>query len=353
MNKILITGANGQDGTNLIKYLLSLEDSKKFEIYATVRNLNLNKYLNKFYQNNKVNIFLLDLGENENIINIFKKIMPDYFINLAGQSSVSRSWKDPAYTIKTNTLAVVKILDIIKEFKPKCKFFNAGSSEEFGEIKYSPQDINHPKNPKSPYAISKSTSHDFIKLYRKVYNLFAVHTILYNHEGILRGKQFVTRKITSNIAKIKKDLKNKLIPKPLELGNLNTIRDFGDSEEYVELIWKIINKDFPEDYIISNNQLHTLSEFIDLSFKYAEIPIIWFKNDNDLDTKIYLNRDKFHIKYSQDIILLKINKNYHRPIEVDNLKGDNTKLKLDFNWTPKISFENLVKKMIDNDINLS
>lgn len=345
MKKILITGANGQDGTNIIKYLIeNIIKDNNFTIFASVRDMdNLNEILIKY--NDIINIVKINICNKENIEHAFKSIMPDYFINLAGQSSVGRSWKEIMNTFNTNTNSIINMLDIIKLYNPKCRFFNAGSSEEFGKVKYSPQDINHPKNPKSPYAISKTSAHNIIKMYRNNYNIFAVHSIMYNHEGIYRGKNFVTRKITSTIARIKQDLDNNIMPEPLELGNINSYRDFGDSEEYVEAIWLMINHKEAKDYIVSSNKSHSLIEFVDKVFQHAKIPVIWNVDTNDpINTKVYHSTKKY--------TLMRINKDFYRPNEVENLIGDYSEIKTDLGWYPKTSFDELVKKMIDNDIKL-
>ena len=349
MKKVLITGANGQDGTNLIIFLCNnTNNTNNLKIYGSVRDLSIiNPTLKNYIDKYNIELFKLDLSIDEEIKKVFKNILPDYFINLAGQSSVGKSWDNLEYTFKINSYSIVTILNFIKNVKPACRFFNAGSSEEFGLIKYSPQDILHPKKPQSPYATSKTLAHNTIKFFRETFNIFAIHSIMYNHEGTMRSKNFVTRKITSNIARIKNELDNDKIPKPLELGNLNTTRDFGNSLDYVEAIWLMINNNKPKDYIVSTNENHSLREFITLAFKHANIPIKWHIDiKNPLNTKVYYNKN------NKMFLLLKINQKFYRPTEVDNLVGSYSEIKKDLNWKPKTSFEEMVKEMIKNDINL-
>lgn len=345
MKTVLITGANGQDGTNLIIFLC--ENISNIKLFCSVKDLStINSTLKEYIDKYRIFLVKLDLSNDQEIKNVFNNILPDYFINLGGQSSVGKSWDNLEYTFKINTYSIVTILNTIKNSKPKCRFFNAGSSEEFGLVKYTPQDMLHPKNPQSPYATSKTLAHNIIKFFRQTYNIFAIHSIMYNHEGTMRSKNFVTRKITSNIARIKKELEDNKEPQPLELGNLNTKRDFGNSFDYVEAIWLMINNYMPKDYIVSTNESYSLYEFITLAFKCANIPISWHIDiENPLNTKVFYNN-------KSNYLLLKINKKYYRPTEVENLVGSNLDIKRDLKWKPKTTFKGMIKEMIDNDINL-
>jgi GDPmannose 4,6-dehydratase len=211
-----------------------------------------------------------------------------------------------------------------------------------GDVDYSPQDLKHPLKPRSPYGASKCAARHLVKVYRESYNLFAIHCILFNHEGIRRGKEFVTRKISSSIALIKKQINNNELITPLELGNINAIRDWSDSEDFVEAIWIMMNQKEPREYVLSSNEIHTVKEFIDLTCDYANL-----KNTEwEIDEENHLNTV---LKYNNNIIV-KINPNFYRPAEVDLLYGDSTETRIAINWKPKTSFQQLVKKMIENDI---
>jgi nucleoside-diphosphate-sugar epimerase len=233
-------------------------------------------------------------------------------------------------------------LESIREYYPKCRFYSAGSSEEFGNISYSPQDINHPLKPRSPYGASKCAARHIVKVYRESYNIFAIHCILFNHEGIKRGKEFVTRKITSNIARIKKELESGSNVVPFKLGNINSIRDWSDSEDFVEAVWLMLNMDEPREYVLSSNETHTVREFVELSCKFAGLDFRWEETDNELETKLLVD----------DKVIMEISEEFYRPAEVELLFGDSYETLKVLNWKPKVSFMELVKKMVENDVNL-
>ena len=341
MSKILITGVTGQDGSNMVRYLLKHTNSI---LYGTIRRLSVSNHENieDLKKNDRFNIVLLDLTDSESIRNVVRNICPDYIINFAAQSYVGSSWDTPIQTFTTNTLSVMYFLESIREYCPKCRFYSAGSSEEFGDVSYSPQDINHPLRPRSPYGASKCAARHIVKVYRESYNIFAIHCILFNHEGIRRGKEFVTRKITSNIARIKKELESGLDVTPFKLGNINSIRDWSDSEDFVEAVWLMLNMDSPREYVLSSNETHTVREFIELSCKFAGLDFTWQENDNELETKLLVDGK----------VIMEISEEFYRPAEVDLLFGDSFETMEVLNWKPKVSFLELVKKMVDNDVKL-
>jgi GDPmannose 4,6-dehydratase len=341
-NKILITGVTGQDGSNMVRFLLKNTD---LLIYGAVRRLSVPNYDNiNDIKDSRFKLVNLDLLDQQSINNSVKKIRPNYIINFAAQSFVGESWNSPVSTFTTNTLPVIYFLEAIKEFVPNCRFYSAGSSEEMGDIDYSPQDLKHPMKPRSPYGASKCAARHLVKVYRESYNIFAIHCILFNHEGIRRGKEFVTRKITSNIARIKKQLDNgETITEPLELGNINSIRDWSDSEDFVEAVWIMLNQNEPREYVLSSNEFHTVKEFLELSCEYAKLDVEW-KNDKDDETN--------NVLLCNGQIIMKINKELYRLAEVELLFGDSNETRKVLNWEPKTSFKDLVKKMIDWDIKL-
>jgi GDPmannose 4,6-dehydratase len=340
-NKILITGVTGQDGSNMVRFLLK---NTSYIIYGGIRRLSVKNHENiDDIKDERFILVNLDISDQQSIINIIKKIKPDYVINFAAQSFVGESWNTPVHTFTTNTLPIIYFLEAIHEYVPECRFYSAGSSEEMGDVDYSPQDLKHPMKPRSPYGASKCAARHLVKVYRESYNLFAIHCILFNHEGTKRGKEFVTRKITSNIARIKKEIENNEVITPLELGNIYAIRDWSDSEDFVEAIWIMLNQEKPREYVLSSNETHSVKEFIDLTCKYANLDVEWkLDNENPLNTTLLF----------KDQVIIKINKELYRPAEVELLYGDSTESRIALNWQPKVSFNELVKKMIDNDIKL-
>jgi GDPmannose 4,6-dehydratase len=339
--KILITGVTGQDGSNMVKFLLKNTSSI---IYGGIRRLSVKNHENiDDIKDDRFILINLDISDQQSIINSIKKIKPDYVINFAAQSFVGESWNTPVHTFVTNTLPIIYFLEAIREYVPECRFYSAGSSEEMGDVDYSPQDLKHPMKPRSPYGASKCAARHLVKVYRESYNLFAIHCILFNHEGTKRGKEFVTRKITSNIARIKKEIENNENVTPFELGNIYSIRDWSDSEDFVEAVWIMLNQEKPREYVLSSNEIHTVKEFIDLTCGFANLDVEWkIDNENPLNT----------VLLHKDTVILKINEDLYRPAEVDLLYGDSTESRNALNWTPKTSFKELVKKMIDNDIKL-
>lgn len=337
---VLITGVTGQDGSNIVRFLLK---NTNHQLYGTIRRLSVNNHENiSDIKDERFNLLLLDLLDSESIRNVVKSVMPDYIINFAAQSFVGASWDTPLNTFSTNTLSVIYFLEAIREYCPKCRFYSAGSSEEFGDVAYTPQDIHHPLRPRSPYGASKCAARHIVKVYRESYNIFAIHCILFNHEGIRRGKEFVTRKITSNIARIKKELENGETVVPFKLGNINTTRDWSDSEDFVEAVWLMLNMDAPREYVLSSNEIHTVKEFIEIACEFAGLDFKWHETDNALETKLMVN----------DKVVMEISEKYYRPAEVDLLFGDSTETRKLINWEPKVTFKELVKKMIENDIKL-
>jgi GDPmannose 4,6-dehydratase len=345
--KVLITGVTGQDGSNLVEYLLTNTTVKIFGMARRCSNTNFINCKN-FINNERFQLVYGDLSDGVSLDNLVREIQPDYFINFAAQSFVGCSWEIPLQTFDANATGVARCLEAVRRFQPKCRFYSAGSSEEFGDVQYSPQDILHPVRPRSPYGASKASARHLVKIYRESYNLYAVHGVLFNHEGTKRGEEFVTRKITKGVARIYHAIKNNQPFAPIELGNLEAKRDWSDSEDFVEGVWMIMNQNKPKDYVLSSNEGHTIKEFINKSFYHAGIEAVWHGFGQEEQASV---STEYAIKNEiQSSILVKINSKFYRPAEVDLLLGDSTPAREELGWKPKISFDNLVERMVKYDI---
>lgn len=354
--KVLITGITGQDGSNMIDYLL---DNTDVLIYGTVRKLEDFNHENIRHRvgNENFKIIQLDITDSQSIRRCIKEIHPDYFINFAAQSFVGTSWKQPLLTFNTNTTPIINMLEAIKEYCPTCRFYSAGSSEEFGDIDKVPQDLSHKRKPRSPYGASKCSAGHLVKVYRESYDMYAIHSILFNHEGTRRGQEFVTRKITLGLARIKSlidTIENyghnpyaKILRpiKPLELGNIYARRDWSDSEDFVEAIWLMLQEDMPRDYLLSSDETHSIKNFIDVTCNHLRLKnTIWnIDEKNPLNTTLSVNVN------GKETTIIKINKIFFRPAEVDILCGDSSETRKLLNWKPKSTFNDLISKMVNND----
>ena len=349
MKKILITGILGQDGANMAEYLLKNTDCL---IYGMMRRSSNPNFINcnSFSTNERFKFVYGDLSDSVSIDSLVKEIEPDYFINFGAQSFVGCSWEMPLQTFEVNSNGVLRCLEAIRKLKPNCRFYSAGSSEEFGDVEYFPQDIKHPIKPRSPYGASKASARHIVKVYRESYNLYAVHGILFNHEGTKRGEEFVTRKITKGVARIKKAIDNNQVFNPIELGNVDSKRDWSDSEDFVDGVWKMLNQEKPKDYVLSSDETHSIREFIEKAFKIAGIEGAWhgqgLTEEFSVTTEYALKNEPI------SSVLIKINPKFYRPAEVDLLLGNSGPAREELKWSPKISFNALVEKMVKNDIQL-
>lgn len=335
---IVVTGVTGQDGSHMVDYLLANTD---YEIFGCVRRLSVYNHKNISHINNeRFHLINFDLIDSHSISRVIEKIKPDYFINLAAQSFVGSSWDFAHQTWETNATSALHILEAIRLHHPTCRFYQAGSSEEFGDVSYVPQDELHPLRPRSPYGASKAASRQLVKVWRESYGLYAVQGWLFNHEGTRRGEEFVTRKITKAVARIKNAIQNEQPFQELELGNIDAQRDWSDAEDFVHGIWLMLNQDSPKEYVLSSNETHTIREFIELAFANAGFIGEWRGEG--------LN-ETFNNLHTGDV-LMSINPKFYRPAEVELLLGDSTKARQELNWSPKTDFKGLVQKMIDNDL---
>ncbi len=349
MKKVLITGVTGQDGSLMADYLLN--NFQDIEVYGAHRRLSVSNHENikHLLKNPRFKKIEINVGDQFSVTNAISLIQPDYYINFAANSFVGGSWNCPAEHMSTNAMSVLYALEAIRKHNANCKFYNAGSSEQFGDVDYTPQDIKHPFKPRSPYGVSKCAAHHAVKVWRESYNIYAVQGILFNHEGVRRGEEFVTRKITKNVARITNAIKYDLEYQPLELGNINSKRDWSDAEDFVKGVWLMLNQDNPKDYVLASNETHTVKEFVELSFKFAGIEGKW--RGEGVHEKFVLSKYKDEkYFYEDEPVLMKINPKFYRPAEVDLLWGDSTEAQKDLGWRLETSFEKLVEKMTLNDL---
>jgi GDPmannose 4,6-dehydratase len=340
---IIVTGVTGQDGSHMIDYLL--ENAEDFILFGGVRRLSIYNHNNiKHIDNDRFFLINFDLTDSHTINSVFNKLKPSYFINFAAQSFVGSSWDFPEQTWNVNSTALIHILESIRLYCPTCKLYQAGSSEEFGNIEYSPQDEKHPLKPRSPYGASKVASRVLIKTWRESYNLFAIQGWLFNHEGIRRGEEFITRKITKTVAYIKYCIELNYNFDPLSVGNIYANRDWSDAKDFMDGVWKMLNNSEPKEYVLASGIIHSVKDCITTAFKYADIDGYWENSTSDvINEKFYINNN------SKKILLVKIDPNLYRPAEVDSLLGNYELANKELNWYPKNNFENLIKEMVEYD----
>jgi GDPmannose 4,6-dehydratase len=338
LKKALITGVSGQDGAYLSDYLLSLG----YLVYGAVRRTsNHNKERFNFFkllENDHFKLIELDLTDYSSIQTFFKKYKVDEVYNLAAQSFVSLSFSQPQLTAQTNSIGVLNFLEAIKNMdSDKPKFYQASTSEMFGKVQEIPQNEKTPFYPRSPYGFAKLFAHWATINYRESYNLFAASGILFNHESPIRGHEFVTRKITSSIAKISKNKLDKLI-----LGNMDAKRDWGFAGDYVKAMHLILQQKQPEDFVIATGQTNSVREFVSMAFKAVDIDIDF--TGEGLSEKGYDNKT--------GKVIVEVSKDFYRPAEVDLVVGDPSKARKKMNWKPTTSLNDLITMMINYDLNI-
>ncbi len=314
MKKALITGITGQDGSYLAELLLE----KGYEVSGMVRRSSVENY--ERVEHIRENLYFVqgDLTDQSSLDEAIKEIMPDEVYNLAAQSFVPTSWNQPVLTADVTGLGVTRILEAIRKHKPDAKFYQASSSEMFGKVQETPQTERTTFYPRSPYGVSKVYGHWITVNYRESYRIFACSGILFNHESPRRGLEFVTRKVTSTVAKIKLGL-----AKELRMGNMEAKRDWGFAGDYVEAMWLMLQQDQPEDFVIATGTAHSVQELVDTAFEAV-----------DLRAKDYVVTDP----------------KFLRPAEVDFLIGNPEKAKKKLQWSPKVSFERLIQMMVNEDL---
>ncbi len=340
MKKALITGITGQDGSYLSEFLLK----KGYEVHGIVRrssSLNtgrIDHLLEGADENPNLKLHYGDLTDSGSLSKLLYRVQPDEVYNLGAQSHVKVSFDVPEYTSDANALGTLRLLDSIVEVNPHIRFYQASSSELFGKVKEIPQNENTPFYPRSPYAAAKLYAYWITVNYREAYELFACNGILFNHESPRRGETFVTRKITLGISNILKGKQDKLI-----LGNIDAKRDWGFAGDYVEAMWLMLQQPLPDDYVIATGETHTVREFCELAFKHVGINLRW--EGQGVDEK--------GIDGDSGKELINVSSKLFRPTEVDLLLGDPSKARSKLNWTQRVSFEELVKLMVESDLNIA
>tara|TARA_B100001057_G_scaffold421575_1_gene442623 strand:- start:8519 stop:9583 length:1065 start_codon:yes stop_codon:yes gene_type:complete len=341
MKKALITGITGQDGSYLADFLIK----KGYIVHGIKRRSSLintdridHLYQDPHDENQKFILHHGDLTDSSSLIGIIQKVQPDEIYNLAAQSHVAVSFEQPEYTANSDALGVLRILEAIRILKieKKTKFYQASTSELFGAVTEAPQNEKTPFYPRSPYGVAKLYAHWITINYREAYGIYACNGILFNHESPVRGETFVTRKITRGLASIKLGLK-----KNLYIGNLESLRDWGHAKDYVEAQWLILQQDKPEDFVIATGKQYSVRDFINKAAEYLNMRIEW--KGKGLKEVGYIDGQK----------IIMVDSRYFRPTEVERLLGDASKARKKLKWTPKISFEELVKEMVEKDLDLA
>ena len=321
--KALLTGITGQDGYYLSKFLLE----KNYEVHGIIRRssnintLRIDELISKYSKDKQLQLYYSDLTDSSSITNLVNLIKPDEIYNLAAQSHVAVSFKNPMYSANTSVMGTVTLLESIRNLDKEVKFYQASSSEMYGGAKEEMLDENSLFEPKSPYAAGKVFSHNLTKLYRESYDIFAVNGILFNHESPLRGETFVTRKITRAVGRIYHGLQDKLT-----LGNLNASRDWGFAGDYVRGMYLMLQHDVASDWVLATGETHTVSEFAQKAF--SSLDLDW--------EKFVMTSDK-----------------YFRPNEVNYLLGNSSKAKKELGWSNELSFDELVELMVNSDLKLA
>ena len=314
--RALITGITGQDGSHLADLLLE----KGYDVHGMVRRSSTETFDRIEHIRDRITLHTGDLLDQRSLGDVMKTCEPDEIYNLAAMSFVAASWNQPVLTAEFSGVGVTRILEAMRGVAPAARFYQASSSEMFGKVREIPQNENTPFYPRSPYGVAKAYGHFITVNYRESYDLFACSGVLFNHEGERRGREFVTRKVSYGAASIKLGIADELL-----LGNLDAERDWGYAKDYVEAMWLMLQQDEPDDYVIATGEAHSVRELVDIAFDHL-----------GLDPEKYVGTDP----------------RYYRPAEVDHLIGDYSKAKEKLGWEPRTSFDELVRLMVDADMEL-
>ncbi len=329
----ILSGITGQDGSFLAEFLLK----KGYEVHGIIRRSSSfnTQRIDHIYNDPNLHLHFGDVTDALSIDQIMQEVKPDEIYHLGAQSHVRVSFDVPGYTAQTDAVGTLNMLEAMRKHVPKAKFYNAATSELFGKVLEIPQKETTPFNPRSPYGVAKLYSYYIVKNYRESYNLFAANGILFNHESERRGSTFVTKKVTEGLVKYLKT------GQPFYLGNLEAKRDWGYAPDFVEAMWIMLQQENPEDFVIATGETHTIREFVNECLLYIPNKFWWTKDDKNRD--ILWDREN-------ERLVIGIDEKYYRPAEVDLLLGDATKAKEKLGWEPKIKFNELVKKMMENEL---
>lgn len=332
MKRALITGITGQDGSYLAEELLE----KGYEVYGIMRRKSKVDYGNVSHLVKDIKLLYADMSDLVSLISAMKESKADEVYNLAAQSFVATSWDTPVGTAEIDAIGVTNLLEAIRLINPKCHFYQASTSEMFGKVQSIPQNEETPFYPRSPYGVAKLYGHWITKNYRESFDIYACSGILFNHESERRGYEFVTRKITNAVARMKYGLQEKV-----ELGNLSAKRDWGHAKDYVHAMWLMLQQESPDDYVISSGQTRSVRDFVEIAFLMAGMPLRW--EGEGLHEKAY---DENNIER------VCVNPAFFRPAEVELLLGDSQKAREQLGWQREITFEELVRRMVENDLEI-
>ena len=334
MKHALITGVTGQDGSYLAELLLE----KGYEVYGIMRRKSVVDYGNVEHIKDKIHFIYADMTDIVSLINAMRISQADEVYNLAAQSFVGTSWEQPVATADIDAIGVTNMLEAIRTVKPEAHFYQASTSEMFGKVQEMPQTEKTPFYPRSPYGVAKVYGHWITKNYRESYNMFACSGILFNHESERRGLEFVTRKITNAVARIKLGLQEHV-----ELGSLDAKRDWGHSKDYVRAMWLMLQQEQPDDYVIATNETRTVREFVETAFHHVGIEVEWHGS----------GVNEIGIDKATGKTAVSVNPKFFRPAEVEVLLGNPAKAEAALGWEREISFAELVKRMVENDLKLA
>ncbi len=339
MKKALITGVTGQDGAYLAEFLLG----KGYEVHGIKRRSSLfntaridHIYEDPHQAHKRFILHYGDMTDSSSLLHIVQKVQPDEIYNLAAQSHVQVSFEEPEYTANSDALGVLRILEAVRSLglANRTRFYQASTSELYGLVQETPQRETTPFYPRSPYGVAKLYGYWITVNYREAYGMYACNGILFNHESPMRGETFVTRKITRGLARIKVGLQQQLF-----LGNLNARRDWGHARDYVEMQWLMLQQDKPQDFVIATGQQYSVRDFVQRCAERLELDLTW--SGEDVDEKAVNRKGE---------VVVAVDPRYFRPTEVETLLGDASKAERELGWTPKISFDDLVKEMVDSDL---
>ncbi len=334
MKKALITGITGQDGSYLAELLLE----KEYEVYGLMRRKSVVSYGNVEHIKDRIHFIYADMTDIASLIRALEVSLPDEVYNLAAQSFVSTSWEQPIATSEIDGIGVLNMLEAIRLIKPDTRYYQASTSEMFGLVQAIPQTESTPFYPRSPYGVAKLYGHWITKNYRESFGLYACSGILFNHESERRGYEFVTRKITNAVARIQSGKQEML-----ELGNMDAKRDWGHAKDYVRAMWLMLQQEQPDDFVIASGETHAVREFVNAAFQAAGIELQWHGK----------GIDEYATDANSGKTLVRVNPQFFRPAEVDLLLGSPVKAEAELGWKREIGFEELVRRMVENDLALN